>query len=183
MTRFYLIRHGEPDWNLTLEKNLHPCRHDFVPLTARGITQAEEICSRYTFPEADIIVASPYTRALQTAAILAKKLSLPLSVEYDLHERLPDTTFAVNTREELFRLCGQWEASAGTRDETSGPWESLDLIRKRILIVFRRYLSHRGVIVVFHELAMRSLLGIDERISYCEVRMLPDEDLFSQERL
>lgn len=42
---------------------------------------------------ADIILASPYTRTLQTAAIISKNTGIPIEVETDLLEWMPDLTF------------------------------------------------------------------------------------------
>lgn len=40
-----------------------------------------------------VIVSSPYTRCLQTAAIVSRIRNIPLKVEVDLHEWIPDLLF------------------------------------------------------------------------------------------
>ncbi|NOU93316.1 hypothetical protein GC093_08810 [Paenibacillus sp. LMG 31456] len=46
MTHYYLVRHGEPDWDLKDKRQLSSQRRDFVPLTERGIEQAERLLSQ-----------------------------------------------------------------------------------------------------------------------------------------
>ncbi|MFD0675667.1 MULTISPECIES: histidine phosphatase family protein [unclassified Paenibacillus] len=46
MTLYYLVRHGEPDWSLKDRRQLSSQRRDFVPLTERGIKQAEGLLSK-----------------------------------------------------------------------------------------------------------------------------------------
>ena len=41
---------------------------------------------------AELIVSSPYTRALQTAAIISRETGLKICIEVDLHEWEPDKT-------------------------------------------------------------------------------------------
>ena len=181
MTTFHLIRHGEPDWNMTITRHLHPCRHDFVPLTRRGILEAEEVSRDSTIRNASLILSSPYTRALQTAAIISRNTDIPIIVEYDLHERLPDRGFTVDSAKELHRLCGDWETCKGDPAVSPDPlWEPVDSIRTRVLGVLSGYLAHREVIVVFHELAIRSVIGVEERVPHCGLRSITKDDLFPQ---
>ncbi|WNQ14114.1 histidine phosphatase family protein [Paenibacillus aurantius] len=107
MTTFYLIRHGEADWAFKEERNLQHALRDFVPLTERGVQQAEQVLSCHPhLQDCELILSSPYTRALQTSAIINRSLSLPIKVEYDLHEWTPDNWQAASV-EELMEL---WEA-------------------------------------------------------------------------
>lgn len=52
----------------------------------------------------EIIISSPYIRALQTAAIISKETKIPLTVEIDLREWQPDKIFQYGTAEESFAL-------------------------------------------------------------------------------
>lgn len=49
-------------------------------------------------------VSSPYTRALQTAAIISQKTNIDITVEMDLHEWMPDLTFQYHVFEECLEL-------------------------------------------------------------------------------
>lgn len=84
MGRLLLVRHAESEGNRDRVFTATPA----VGLTDRGreqaIATADWIRGRYTPRQ---IVTSPYTRARETAAILAAQLDLPTVVEEDLRER------------------------------------------------------------------------------------------------
>jgi probable phosphoglycerate mutase len=84
MGRLLLIRHGESEGNRARVFTLTP----EVPITDIGREQveraAEWVAARYR-PTG--IVTSPFRRAQQTAAILARRLALAVTVEEDLRER------------------------------------------------------------------------------------------------
>lgn len=86
MTTFYLIRHGETMWSLADERRHKVGLRDFVPLTENGCSQIEHLVGSLKSFDGELIVSSPMTRALQSAAILCRHLNLPINVEYDLHE-------------------------------------------------------------------------------------------------
>lgn len=79
--KIYLVRHGESTFN---SKGLH--QDEFVPLSKKGISQAKEIAKRLKEISIDLIYASPFTRAKETAGIINlvvnKKIEFsPLIVE------------------------------------------------------------------------------------------------------
>lgn len=82
MTNLYLIRHGE----------MEPIK-DFVRddgLSARGKIQAERLRDRLAATreiKADILIASTFPRARQTAEIIAPALSLAPMLDDDLQEQ------------------------------------------------------------------------------------------------
>jgi broad specificity phosphatase PhoE len=84
MGRLLLVRHGESEGN----RDGVFTRTSEVPLTDEGRTQvlatARWIASRYAPVE---VVSSPFTRARQTAEIIAGVLGATLAVEEDLRER------------------------------------------------------------------------------------------------
>ena len=84
MTRFFLDRHGETEWNRL--RKIQGVSD--IPLNDTGRAQAAalgEILAEHRF---DLIVASPLSRALETAQIIARKLHMPapLAIQ-DLMER------------------------------------------------------------------------------------------------
>lgn len=104
MTVFYFIRHGEADWDMADGLGLTGAQRDFVPLTREGMRQSESASRDPRLKEAELIVSSPYTRALQTAAIINGRLGLPVVVEYDLREWVPDRTMGVTSSEQMREL-------------------------------------------------------------------------------
>ncbi|MBI3972625.1 MAG: histidine phosphatase family protein [Chloroflexi bacterium] len=77
MTSFWLLRHGETDWQLAGERRLIGAANDLVPLTHRGIEQIESAAVTLRQSAPQLILTSPMTRALQSAAILSRALDLP----------------------------------------------------------------------------------------------------------
>jgi len=65
--RLYLIRHGETTWN---RDKIFRGRYD-VPLSDRGLAQAETLPSAFERIKLEALYASPLTRVQQTAAPLA----------------------------------------------------------------------------------------------------------------
>lgn len=83
---FYLIRHGEPDYSEASTKMYHDIGIELSPLTENGRIQIKKVAEDPRLQNASIIISSPFTRALQTAAILSKELGLDMIVETDLNE-------------------------------------------------------------------------------------------------
>jgi broad specificity phosphatase PhoE len=82
--RLVLIRHGESEGNRNRLFTAHP----HVPLTEEGRAQARRAGERVAKSFAPTqVVASPFLRARQTAAIIGEVLGLAVVVEEDLHER------------------------------------------------------------------------------------------------
>jgi broad specificity phosphatase PhoE len=129
LTTFYLVRHGEPNWALRDERNLIGAMRDYVPLTERGVQQAEELINSYPYlAQCDLILSSPYTRSLQTAAIMNRKLGLPLHVEFDLHEWTPDN-WQSSGIEEIIELMKDYKKHNGIYPAgESEVWESKEAL-------------------------------------------------------
>ncbi len=163
MSRFFLVRHGEPRWDLAVERDLQGPLSDFVPLTEEGVRQCEEAARDPRLAEARIVLASPYTRALQSAAIICRELALPLVVEYDLRERMPETGFQFHSVRQIVEFCREYDRHDGRHPEGEPrPWEERTQVRERVLATLRRYRGPGCVAVVTHEKVMESLLGCRE---------------------
>jgi broad specificity phosphatase PhoE len=160
MTTFYLIRHGEANYELAEERNLVGSTREFVPLTNRGVGQVERLSYQLREHQAELILSSPLTRAMQTAAILSRELDLPMKVEFDLREWIPDFT---NTYEgsdavlmaytELLEAGGEWP------EDVKKKWEPLSSVRQRVTDTLIRYTNCNRVFVVCHGAVITSLVG------------------------
>ena len=82
MSRLFLIRHGETEGNA-----LRIVQRPDVPLSPRGVTQAERLASRLASEGVARIVSSDYARAVATAEHLQRATGAPLSFEPLLQER------------------------------------------------------------------------------------------------
>ena len=60
MTKFILIRHGEPRYDQVLRKESYSLGYDFGKLTINGIEQAKKVATDPRLTDADIIVSSPF---------------------------------------------------------------------------------------------------------------------------
>ncbi|MDP5272847.1 histidine phosphatase family protein [Chengkuizengella axinellae] len=170
MTTFYLLRHGEPDWDFKEERQLNAAMRDFVPLTANGVKQAEQVMEVHPYlSECEIIISSPYTRSLQTASLINRFLGKPLQVEFDLHEWIPDRWQAQNVQE-IKELWNDYKKHDGCYPigETR-LWETKENIHNRTRGVLKKYTNYSKVIVVCHAVVISALLNISKDINLCGV--------------
>ncbi len=163
MTTFYLIRHGKPDYSPCDERGYSGFGRDLASLTKDGIEQAELSSRDERLKDAEIIISSPYTRALQTAAIISKNTGIEIKVEMDLHEWIPDLTYKYTSSEEAFELAKEFTKYRGVYPQnTNMNWESLESLRKRVINVVNKYTNYNKVIIVSHGMALRTITFIEE---------------------
>ena len=163
MAIYYLVRHGEADYSEMFEKGFYGFGRSFAPLSEKGIAQAEETATDERLKSAELIVSSPYTRALQTASIISRKTGVKIHVEVDLHEWEPDKTNQYTTSEEAFALTKEFNLYKGKYPEGQQKnWETLDEVRKRMRSVADKYADYDRVIFVGHGMAFRTLAYIEQ---------------------
>jgi broad specificity phosphatase PhoE len=83
-----LIRHGESEFNAVFNRTRRDPGIKDPRLTAQGKAQVRRAAAEIRRAGHPIrrLITSPYTRALETAAILAEELALPVEVEPIVHE-------------------------------------------------------------------------------------------------
>mgnify|MGYP001625292290 CR=1 FL=1 len=81
MMEMVLIRHGEPDTAACDSRNFAGQGYELAPLTQKGVAQAKEAAHSPLLQGAQMILSSPYTRALQTAAEISRVTGLEIRVE------------------------------------------------------------------------------------------------------
>lgn len=169
MALFYLVRHGEADYDAMLENGFWGFGRSFAPLSEKGKRQAEMTARDIRLKEAELIVSSPYTRALQTAQIISRETGLQVEVELDLREWEPDETNQYKTSEESFALAREFTKFHGEYPpgETCR-WETLSHMRKRMRRVAEKYAEYDKIIFVGHGMAFRCLTPI-EKMSPAEI--------------
>ena len=65
--KVYLIRHSEPTYQQVTTAGLTGFGRELGGLTDRGIMLAQQCAQQPLFAQVQLILSSPYTRALQTA--------------------------------------------------------------------------------------------------------------------
>ncbi|MDF2587875.1 MAG: histidine phosphatase family protein [Anaerocolumna sp.] len=154
------IRHGEPDYILCDDRGFIGQGRDMAPLSQLGIEQSEIVSRNEILFGSQLIVSSPYTRALQTAAIISKNTQIPIQVEVDLHEFIPDKTFRMKGAEESHQFHKDFCDCKGVYPigETKN-WETIDEIISRVKPTLNKYMSYNKIIVVAHGGVIRRFVG------------------------
>jgi broad specificity phosphatase PhoE len=171
MTQFILIRHGEPRYDEVIDKGIYGMAFNFGRLTSNGVIQAKQVASDVKLSGAQLIISSPFTRSLQTAANIASVLGLEVIVEHDLHEWLPDLNPNLDVEgQKAFEL---YMKNKGMVDKEFGfNYETYEAIKKRIELVLIKYTAYDKVIVVSHGIAISSVTHFDDIIEHCGIRII-----------
>ena len=164
MALFYLVRHGETEWNA--ENRI--CGRTDVPLSPTGRRQAEKLAARLKPVPFEVLYSSPLERALASARLLSSAVGL----EPILEERLVELDYGQwegKTLQEIARYDPEtlraWENDPGAVAPPGG--ESGAAAQRRV-VSFLDPLAGRHtrgpVLVVFHKtvcrLAICHVLGI-----------------------
>ncbi|MCL2531846.1 MAG: phosphoglycerate mutase family protein [Oscillospiraceae bacterium] len=158
-----LVRHAQPDYSVVEAK---PGFNHLAPLSAAGMEQAHVVAQSESFAGAEIVISSPYTRALQTAAIIAGNLALPLTVDIGFHERLPDTKGVLNTKQQLHDSFEEYDLRKGIHtSDGEHHWESVAQQISRIKNSLDRYTAHEKIIIVTHGELIRRFAAV--RLPFC----------------
>lgn len=100
-----LVRHAQSEWNRRFgASRVDPGLPD-PPLTAEGVAEARAAALELRRLGIRKLIASPYRRALQTAAILAEHLAVPIEVEPLVRERC---AFSCDQGSPPERLAAEW---------------------------------------------------------------------------
>lgn len=166
MPQFYLVRHGEPNWPWAIERRFFGPGSTYIPLTENGVAQLEESALSPLLRGAEYIVASPYTRTMQSAQILSRRLDLEVKVDWRLHEWLYDTNMRGDLpaqgeyygMEDMSRSFQHYIIERG-EPLPDHACETIGMIRSRALEALCEHRNAAKVIVVCHEGVIRSLTG------------------------
>jgi probable phosphoglycerate mutase len=82
-TTFYIVRHGETEWN---EKGILQGHLD-SPLSFRGTMQAKALSQYFSNVAYDKIVSSDLPRAVTTSEIIRDKNNIPIDLDKRIRER------------------------------------------------------------------------------------------------
>lgn len=158
--KIYLVRHGKTDYSEKNTKIYQGFGVNLAPLAEQGIRQLKKTARDPRLKKAGLIVSSPYTRALQSAAILSKKLKLDIAVETGLHEWLADKTYQQYAPDEQAEeFCRRWMENGGEYPGQPEQWEDAQAMRQRALAALERYRGQGPVIAVCHGMLIQALSG------------------------
>lgn len=164
-----VIRHGEPRYDEVISRGYKGMGYELGKLTEKGKAQAEAVSLDDRLKGASLILSSPYTRALETAAIISKNTGIPIEVENDLHEWMPDLTFTFDYDGEL--AYQHYIKHKGIRDsDIPYRWETYSMVQKRVKNAILKHQHHEKIVVVCHGIVMSSLTYFEDLIEYCGIR-------------
>jgi broad specificity phosphatase PhoE len=143
---FWFLRHGETDWNA---QGLSQGNVD-IPLNPTGIAQAHAAAALMRNRGVAAIVASPLSRAYDTARAVADVLALPIEID----EGLREVSFGAQEGQPMVQWFDDWVAGTYTPDDA----ESFAALRARAAAAVNRALTRPApVLVVAHGALFRAL--------------------------
>ena len=163
------IRHGEPNYLQCDERGFVGQGRDLAPLTISGIQQAEDVSKNLDLYSCELIVSSPYTRALQTAAIISRNTGIRIEVEVDLHEWCPDKTYQYKTSKQSLEIHQDfWKCKGMYPDGEKRNWETINEIIERVIPILNKYLEKgfNKIMIIAHGGIIRRFIG-QANINYC----------------
>lgn len=132
------------------------------PLSSKGREQIIKTAKDKRLQGADIILSSPYTRTLQTAAILSKELQIDIIVETDLHEWVANKNYIYEEDEIAVKNYNEYIQNKGIYPNgVDKDWESNEIMKIRFFQVLEKYKQYDKVIVASHGTLMSAVTGLD----------------------
>lgn len=179
--RIILVRHAQPEYEICKKRGFIGLGINLAPLSEEGCMEAEAMSKNPIFKDSQLIVSSPYTRALQTAAIISKAQQIPIAVEIDLQEWIPDLSY-MDSFEDEKRLSDEFKKNAGHHSSLDQTWEPIDRFSGRIINSLNKYLGYSKIIVVCHAAVMYHLTGMSP-IPYCGIIDIDYNDKYKPQGL
>lgn len=171
LPHLYLLRHGQSEFQATYDvTGVDPGIED-ARLTELGWEQARAAAEAVRPLEVDLIVASPFTRTLDTALTVAGDGATPIRVDANVRERQSDPSdvgrpASVLAGEypmlDLGHLEEVWWTGGGVPDRLGVLVESHAHMGRRVdaFLEWLRGREERSVLLVSHQGFIRSLSGI-----------------------
>jgi broad specificity phosphatase PhoE len=157
-----LMRHGQSEFNLHFSATKRDPGIPDPRLTPLGEAQAEAVIDAMREAQISRILASPYTRALQTAAPSARALGLPVHIHPGVRERYHFTCDIGSPRQDL---AAAWpDHDFGDLPETWWPDatetpESVQMRAKLFVAEMRQAPAWEHTMVVSHWAFILALTG------------------------
>ncbi len=157
-----LIRHGQSAFNVVYGQTRRDPGIPDPALTDEGRRQAAALAETLRGQRVARLVASPYTRALETATIIAEALALPVAIDPVVRER---AAFICDIGTHASELCRRWPRYRFDHLEEEW-WPALDETEAGVAaraLAFRRAMAGTPdwseVAVISHWGFIRALTG------------------------
>jgi len=168
--KVYLIRHSEPDFSQVKQSKYTGYGRELTRLTTNGIKIANEVSDNPIFDQVQLLLISPYTRAMETAMEIVRHHDIPTQVELMLYEWRPDKTGqALQTDSQVKQAYQDYQH--GTRQGSLIP-ETPAEIKQRVGNVLAKYKNQYDCLAcVTHGEVIRQMTNLksDENIPYCGI--------------
>lgn len=166
MSKIYLIRHGETEWNR--EGRSQGCSND-IPLSEVGLIQADAIGNRLKRENIDLFFSSNLTRAFQTAKAIAMHHEKEVVIQKEFMEISFGEWEGLKIDEIKERYIDVYRVWRDTPHIAKVPGaESLLEIRERSMPKLMEILNsnkNKNILIVSHGITIKvliaSMMGID----------------------
>lgn len=160
MTMFYVIRHGETEWN---GHGNRYCGRTDLPLTTVGKLQAAHLGNALAATRFDAALVSPLQRAQQTALGITQRVGIEMQTDSRLSEIDFGDWEGLTQQEIEHHFAQQWKAwlHDPAHVKAGGSGESAGDVVARIRSVFVENSRDNGdsVMVVSHNTAIRLFIA------------------------
>ncbi|WP_010580977.1 histidine phosphatase family protein [Liquorilactobacillus vini] len=166
----YLIRHGEPDYAAVKAAGYLGFGRELAGLSKRGRWQAQQAAQDPIFDQIELLLSSPYPRALQTALELSRHQAFPVKVELGLHEWLPAKHGLVTDDQ----AAAAYQAYRQQPEFCQAPWdyETVGELKKRAVNVFQKYATdYTTIACVTHGELIHQFTGNDQT-DFCQIQKI-----------
>ena len=147
MTNIYFVRHAEPNYN-----NHNDMTRELSP---KGMKDRELVTKFLAEKQVDIVLSSPYKRAVDTVAHIASLRNLPITTIHDFRERKVDSVWIDNFDDFTRR---QWEDFKYKL--TDG--ETLSEVQNRNIAALQEVVEHhkgKTVVIGSHGTALSTIIN------------------------
>jgi broad specificity phosphatase PhoE len=157
----YFVRHGESVANLS-DRNGDKRPEDADRLSERGWEQARGLGRRLEGEGLELIVASPMTRAQETAQGIAEVLGLPIETDEDLYEVRQSDAFYASSPDFGDTGTLSWMPTADPTYAPPGAESFSDVVARvrRVQERLAEIAAERRVVAVSHHNFLHFFLGV-----------------------
>lgn len=156
MNKFYIIRHGQTDWNVLGKTQ----GHGNSELTKEGIAQAKSVSCELR--DIDLIFSSDLKRAEETAKIISNEINKEIIIDTRLREMnfgKWEGKLISEIKKEYEKTYNTWRNYPSEAQIESG--ENLHIIKDRVEEFFdeinKKY-QNKNILIVSHSITVRVML-------------------------